>query len=276
MNEVDPELTIGAFARRSRLSTKAVRLYESAGVLAPASVDEVTGYRRYRESQLREARFVRMLRRLDMPLATVAVVVAAPRSERDGLIELYWTAVRERHIHQLELADHLLRTLSGGKDSYPMYDIRTRDVPEQTMLTEQSHVTADALPAWITRALDRQRTALDAVGGAVGAPIVKYHGEVNEDSDGPVEALSPIDPARVGDVALPTRVEPAHREAYATITKAQVRYPDILSAYDAVESWIAANGERIVGSPREVYFTDFAAAAPDDPVVDIAFVIAPR
>jgi len=276
VNEFDRELTIGTFARRSRLSPKALRLYESSGVLAPATVDPVTGYRRYRESQLQQARFVRMLRRLDMPLATVATVLAAPREDRDRLVDDYWRAVQRRHAQQLDLADHLRRTLKGGKDSYPMFDIKTREVPEQTMLTEQAHVTADALPRWITTALDRQRAALDAVGGPVGAPIVMYHGEVNEDSDGPVEALSPIDPAKIGDVSLPTRVEPAHREAFATITKAQVRYPDILSAYDAVESWVAANGETIVGSPREVYFTDFASAAPDDPAVDIAFVIAPR
>jgi PPM family protein phosphatase len=38
-------LTIGAFARASRLSPKALRLYDSLGLLRPAHVDEVSGYR---------------------------------------------------------------------------------------------------------------------------------------------------------------------------------------------------------------------------------------
>ena len=38
-------LTIGAFARASRLSPKALRLYDELGLLRPASVDPVSGYR---------------------------------------------------------------------------------------------------------------------------------------------------------------------------------------------------------------------------------------
>ncbi len=64
----DPLLTIGVFARRSRLSMKALRLYDRLGLLRPADVDPESGYRRYRESQLVTARLVVMLRRLDMPL----------------------------------------------------------------------------------------------------------------------------------------------------------------------------------------------------------------
>jgi hypothetical protein len=45
-------LGIGVFARRSRLSPKALRLYDRLGLLVPAHVDEESGYRRYDESQL--------------------------------------------------------------------------------------------------------------------------------------------------------------------------------------------------------------------------------
>lgn len=267
-------LTIGAFARRSRLSPKALRLYEAANVLVPASVDEHNGYRRYAESQLADARFIRMLRRIDMPLAQVATVVVAPREQRDALIRDYWSSVEARHQRQRALAEHLDNTLSDGKDDYPMAQITTRLVPEQLVLTEQAHVTADKLPGWIGQALWRQHEAAAGIGGVAGIPIVIYHGEVTEDSDGPVEACTPVDPARAAELDAATRLEPAHREAFLTITKAQVRYPDILSAYDAVESWIARNGHTVTGSPREVYFADFETAAADDPVVDIAFVIA--
>ena len=55
----DPWISIGAFASRARLSTKALRLYERLGILRPAEVDPRTGYRRYRTSQLVTARLVR-------------------------------------------------------------------------------------------------------------------------------------------------------------------------------------------------------------------------
>lgn len=46
----DQLLSIGVFSRRSRLSLKALRLYDRLGLLTPACVDRDSGYRRYRES----------------------------------------------------------------------------------------------------------------------------------------------------------------------------------------------------------------------------------
>jgi hypothetical protein len=71
-----------------------------------------------------------------------------------------------------------------------------------------------------------------------------------------------------------TRTEPAHREAYLRITKAQVAFPQILSAYDAVAQWLSERGRNPSGAPREVYFADWSAAGPNDEVCDIAFPVA--
>ncbi len=60
---------IGEFARRSRLSPKALRLYDELGLLVPAEVDAETGYRWYADTQLEQARVVAMLRRIRVPLA---------------------------------------------------------------------------------------------------------------------------------------------------------------------------------------------------------------
>jgi PPM family protein phosphatase len=51
----DQLMTIGAFSHRSRLSLKALRLYDELELLRPASVDEWTSYRYYREDQLERA-----------------------------------------------------------------------------------------------------------------------------------------------------------------------------------------------------------------------------
>jgi effector-binding domain-containing protein len=74
-----------------------------------------------------------------------------------------------------------------------------------------------------------------------------------------------------GDVAV--RREDAHREAFVRIKKAQVDYPQILSAYDAVAQWIGKEGRSVTASPREVYFTDWDAAGPNDEVCDVAFPV---
>jgi len=267
----DALLTIGVFARRSRLSMKALRLYDRQGLLTPAHVDPSSGYRRYRESQLATARLIAMLRRLDMPLTRVAEIVSAPAQGGAELLAAYWEAVERRIASQRELTAHLRIRLLGEERGYDMFEVLEREVPEQLVLTSQRHVPVDELATWISTWMSRMMRTTPAHGGVTGPPFVVYHGEVNHDSDGPVEICVPV--AHEGTGAA-VRREPAHREAYVRLRKAQVEYPQILSAFDAVGQWLVSRSLSAAGSPREVYFASFAKAAPSDEVCDVAFPVA--
>ncbi|GAA4851722.1 MerR family transcriptional regulator [Kitasatospora terrestris] len=270
MDAVEELLSIGAFARRARLSQKALRLYDRQGVLRPDRVDPATGYRYYREGRLDEARLIVLLRGLDMPLATIAEVLALPGPEAAEAVARYWEGVERRVAGQRSLADHLRVQLSGGEGMTDMYEIKQREVPEQLVLTEQRHIRPEELPVWIPRSCDRLIGLAAEYGGVAGAPFVVYHGEVNEDGDGPVEMCVPIDPARAAGLTAPHRTEPAHREAYTRLVKSQVEYPQILSAYDAVFRWLGAGGLTAGDAPREVYFADWSLIGPADEACDIA------
>jgi len=65
---------IGEFAPLSRLSPKALRLYE-LGLLPPARVDLDSGYRWYACGQLDQARLVASLRQIGVPLAQIQVIL---------------------------------------------------------------------------------------------------------------------------------------------------------------------------------------------------------
>ncbi len=276
MNQDDPtdaQLSIGAFSRRSRLSPKALRLYDERGVLAPADVDPYNGYRRYRESQLKTARLIAMLRRLEMPLSLVVRVVNAPDPEAAEILASFWATVERRVAGQRQLVEHLRNGMLSEKEIFTMYTIEEREVPEQLVLVEQRHVLAADLPQFIADAMSRLIGAAAEVGGQQGPAFVVYHGEVNEDSDGPVEVCIPIDAQRGAGATATKRVEPVHRESFTRITKAQVEFPQILSAYDAVMQWLEAANTPITGAPREIYFVDFSEAAATDEVCDIAFPI---
>ncbi|MFG1901907.1 MerR family transcriptional regulator [Micromonospora carbonacea] len=73
---VESELrSIGELARASGLTVSALRFYDRSGVLVPALVDPVTGYRWYADDQVVPARLVAGLRRVGMPLAEIAAAV---------------------------------------------------------------------------------------------------------------------------------------------------------------------------------------------------------
>lgn len=268
----EPLLTISLFARRARLSPKALRLYDRLGLLPPVRVDPQTGYRYYAEVQLADARLIVLLRQLQMPLTQITAVLAASGADRATLIADYWRNMETQFARQRSLTNYILDRLCGNIRSLTMLTMTARDVPAQTLLTEQRHVTAGDLPQFIMAAMGRLLETASQHGGVIAAPLVIYHGQVDEDNDGPVEVCVPIAADRA-TAAIATREEPAHHEAYTTITKSQVAFPQILTAYDAVENWIAAQGRQQAGSPREIYLADVSAAGPDDLVCEIAYPI---
>ncbi|MFD5818330.1 MerR family transcriptional regulator [Streptomyces sp. NPDC127038] len=276
-------LTIGAFASRARLSAKALRLYDRLGLLTPAYVDAVSGYRYYRAGQTERARLVALLRQLDMPLARIADVVEAPGPRAASLLAAYWDDAEARFASQRALAGYLRGRLSGrSSEMYEKFAVETAEVPEQVVLTERRHVLAPELPVWIPGSLGRLEQGAGEAGGVTGPPFVVYHAEVGMESDGPAEACVPVaDEAaarawaeRQGRATgAGVRVEPARRIAFTRITKAQVAHPQILAAFEAVEVWAGERGLSVDGPCREIYFADWDAAGPGDPVCDVAFPV---
>ncbi|MFJ5544592.1 DNA polymerase III subunit beta family protein [Micromonospora chalcea] len=145
MTAVESELrSIGELARASGLTVSALRFYDRSGVLAPARVDPVTGYRWYTEEQVDPARLVAGLRRVGMPLA--------------GIAEALRLRHRPAEVHRL-LDAHLRRLEDGLADARrELSRIRILLDPEETTVTTRLVLSRTDLAA-----------AVDAVRFAVGA-----------------------------------------------------------------------------------------------------------
>ncbi|ROS41050.1 MerR family transcriptional regulator [Amycolatopsis thermoflava] len=104
-------LTIGAFARAAGLSPKALRLYDDLGLLRPASVDPISGYRRYSPDQLERARLIGLLRRTGMPLARISLALSSPDPAAEVLA--YWRSVEADVAARGRLVAFLVEQLSG-------------------------------------------------------------------------------------------------------------------------------------------------------------------
>ena len=99
------EMSIGEFSRRSRLSPKALRLYDEIGLLAPSRVAPHSGYRYYGFDQLERARLVAALRRLDIPLAEVARLVELDRAAAAKVLEALGRELDATHAARRRLVD---------------------------------------------------------------------------------------------------------------------------------------------------------------------------
>jgi DNA-binding transcriptional MerR regulator len=240
------EISIGEFARRSRLSVKALRLYDKRRVLVPARVDEASGYRYYDVAQLEDARLVAMLRQLDLSLGAIRKLVACDPVDAADQIAAHWRKVESVHDARRELADYLVNRLSGKKSV--VYEVATREIPERSVLCLKRNV--DEKGAWALGkefiAIMRERP-LPRMEGREGAAFAIFWGEVSADSDGPVEWCKPIPESDAKALAshypeLTLRTEPPHREAYVALGPAGGNPVQWQLASESLRNWAAESG----------------------------------
>ena len=273
------EISIGEFARRSRLSLKALRLYDERGVLVPARVDQASGYRYYDTAQLDAARLVVMLRQLQVPLAAVKELLACDPADAAARIAEHWRDAEAAHDTRRELAGYLVSRLRGKRSV--MYEVGMREMPKRSLLCLKRNV--DDQGQWTFGkefiAILRERP-LPKIEGREGAAFCIQWGWVNADSDGPVEWCKPVPQSEARALAehypeLTLRTEPAHREAFVALPAGYGAVQWNL-ACESLDAWAQEQeheheGERLALTPEDLGLrTTYLATGPvTDPVPDI-------
>lgn len=265
-------LTTGEFARQAQLSVKALRIYDDIGLLRPAVVDPFTGHRRYGANQLHRARLIGLLRGADVSLAEIGHLLADLGQDRDraaARLERHLIQLEARHASRRVLIRHIHAILR--EEGRPMFPVQTRHVPAQRVMSMQRRLRAPETDAFVAEATAAFADHLAGTPPA-GPLMLIFHGIVDHESDGPLEVAlgCPDSVQAAGPIGI--RTEPAHDEAFTTITKAQWAYPAILAAYDAV-----AGSPEVSARPasrlscREVYLAQPQETADSEPLCDIAF-----
>src|SRR6202453_1741780 len=187
-------MSIGEFARLSRLSAKALRLYDELGLLPPAEVDPDSGYRWYTAGQLDNARLVASLRRIGVPLAQIRLILSVEPEAAAAQVGAYWSGTEADHAARRDLAGYLVDRLAGKRNV--MYEGAGRDIPARSLLCllrhASNHQEVWAMGKKVIGMLKAQPVPVPRIEGVAGAAFVVYYGEVNQDSDGPVEFCWPV------------------------------------------------------------------------------------
>jgi DNA-binding transcriptional MerR regulator len=245
-------LPIGAFGRAAQLSVKALRLYAQLGLLAPSYIDLESGYRYYHNDQLRAARLIRMLRQMDMPLTTIQRVVAATPDEVEMLVHAYWQSVESRIGQARRLVQDLILYLR--QEATMALEVHTQTVAAQPIVSMTKRVTVDQLYREFWPNLKTLYAVVAAQGGMVaGFPFGIFHGEVNEEEDGPYELCVPVQHVLTTQGEISSRELPSCRIASVVLDGEEARYPASLAGYDTVYDWIHQQGYEVADAPRVIY-----------------------
>jgi DNA-binding transcriptional MerR regulator len=251
-------LSIGAFASLTRLSIKALRLYDQLGLLQPQHVDPQNGYRFYSVDQLSSARMIRNMREMDMPLTTIRQVLAALTSspaQAEALARDY-AEMREKQVEQIRAqVQTFIRIIQQEKNPMTL-EVDVKKIPAQQVVSITRHVKVDKLEGTIQDAVATLQSTLAGQNvSAMDSPFGIYHGTINEQDDGPIEICIPFNGniKTAGDMQV--KQLDGGDAACVTLLGAQCAFPAVLAGYDLTAEWIQKNGYEIAESPREVWHT---------------------
>jgi DNA-binding transcriptional MerR regulator len=266
--------TIGEFGRLGDISIRMLRHYDEIGLLRPAQVDPVTGYRGYAIAQLRDLNRIVALRGLGFSLAEVRQLLAGiTGAELQGML-LLRRAELERQIEagRSSLARVEARLRAIEREDELADDIVIKTAPAQRLLAVEREIPGfgpdnivpvinpayDELAGIVAAmGLDPDRIYLscyDVSGADAGQPIIMFVGTPVGD-----EVTQARAPAEI--VVLPgVQVASCVRQGTAREV-----WPRIV--HD-VMAWIEEHGYRHVGPGRDFYL-ELNDAEPSKQVFEI-------
>lgn len=245
------QLPIGAFSRLTHLSVKTLRYYHEVGLLEPATVDPLTGYRYYGTGQAETAQLVRRFRDVGMPVADVKAVLGAPdQASRDRLLAAHLDRL-QLQLSQTEAAVDSLRRMLGR--SLEPIRITEQDLAGATTLSVAADVARADLGSWWHGSLQRLRAAADDAGIVASGPVgALYEDGLFTEEQGNARLYLPInDTARIPEPGMRFEL-PAGRYAVAAYDGPHAEADRV---YAALGTYAADSGRDAAGPVREHYLT---------------------
>ena len=250
---------MGDFSRATHLSVTTLRHYHQVGLLEPAAVNPDTGYRYYSAHQIPTAQVIRRLRDLEMPVADVKAVLAAPDAPaRNALIAAHLNRL-ETELAQTRTAVESLRTLLAPPAG-PVA-IEHRSVPAAAAAAIGAMVDrADAL-AWWQGALGELTATIRAQGlPATGPAGGVFASELFQNDRGQATVFIPVPGpvrpiGRVTSLVIPA-AELAVISHHGSLADADLSYAK-LGSY-------AATHEISIDGPLREYYLRGAGDTPDE------------
>jgi DNA-binding transcriptional MerR regulator len=251
--------SIGEFARYGGVSVRMLRHYDAIGLLAPASVDPVTGYRFYEASQLATLNRLLALKDLGFTLEQVRSVMTetVTAAELRGMLRLRQAEIQSRIQEETtRLARVEARLLSIEDEGRVPADGVVIKRLDRIRVAELSGTATGYDPQAITPVIQplyqelwQRLAAADVATAGPGVAYYEDSADKNLIVHAAVPVAVPIDDERGGHglhvVDLP-------EVASAAVIIHHGSMDDALPTVQALARWIDASGYRSAGYAREV------------------------
>ncbi|MCW3099758.1 MAG: transcriptional regulator, effector-binding domain/component [Chthonomonadaceae bacterium] len=271
-------LKIGEFSRLSQVSVKTLRFYDDQGLLRPCHVDSFTGYRYYEARQLPRLIRILALKDLGFTLEQIAPVLeeGVTPEEIRGMLRLKRSEIEQRIEQEQERLTRVATRLQQMEQEETMsnYDVIIKPVAAQRIASVRQ-----VLPHYsaIGALLNEVYQYLGSHGVApIGPCLALWHDTEYKEQDVDGEGCVPLAAATKleGNDRVRISEMPAVESVAALVHHGS--YQNLSKAYEALFTWIEANGYHVVGTNRELYLQSGGDGRQDDDtcVTEIQFPVA--
>lgn len=250
-------LRISDFAQLSRVSPKALRLYDRMGLLKPIEVDNFTSYRYYSATQLPRLNRILVFKELGFSLEQISKLLDENISTEEirGMLRIKHFEIQQRLLEdQVRLARVEMRLNEIELEKkMPNYEVILKPVESQLVA-----VTVGVIPNYQDCGPIFDRLFTEAYSYAsrhnlkqLGNGISIYHDTKLRDCEIPVEAAVAIYEKIPSNEKVWVYELPGVEEMACTVHRGS--FTSLGLAYKSLLEWVEKNGYRIIGSIREVY-----------------------
>jgi DNA-binding transcriptional MerR regulator len=266
--------SIGDFARLGRVSVRMLRHYDALGLLPPAQVDALTGYRSYDAAQLSRLNRIVALKDLGFTLQQVQSILddKVSTDELRGMLRLRQADLQTQisvDTARLAQVEARLRIIES-EGAMPVDDVQIKRIPA-VRVAELAATAASFEPESITPVIgplyERLFAQVHEAGLTPAGPHIAYYGHApDDDSAVVVHAAVPVNAEPGGPHGLTITDLPAIEQAATIVHRGPM--DNVMASLQTLAHWIDGNGYRSVGFSREFYL-QYGCGDPADWVTEL-------
>ncbi len=277
---ITERIPIGTFSRVTRLSQRALRLYDERGLLVPAERDRCTGYRSYTADQIGRGVTIGHLVLLGFGLAEISALLDARAiGDRETVRRLFASrreAVRAE-LGQLAAIEVVLARGEADLEVYAMSisEPTIKEIPAMRVLSRRGRGTyGKTIPRLIGEvcaglAPRNDRAPAFSVTGSV---MVIYHDNEYREQDADLEVVLPVSGrAEVDTPGVEVHTLPPTRVLSVIYTGP---YPGVSSAHQAAFEAVQERGLAWNGPARELYLNDPGTVPEEELLTEVQYPVA--
>ncbi|HWQ49847.1 MAG TPA: MerR family transcriptional regulator [Methanosarcina sp.] len=273
------QIPIGKFSFMTRLSQKALRLYDRKGLLVPEAKDPFTGYRYYTISQLEQGMKIKTLCFLGFSLEEISLFLDA---ESKGDFEYIGAGFRKK-LEQTRLEMGQLQRIEGilqgackhnGKvmELFKMSVTEPvmKEIPEMRVISKREKgafvETIGKLIGEICTSVGSPENQRNRV-KVTGPVMFLCHDEEYKETGADIEIALPVSGRiSVEDPKMEVKTLPATK-AISVVYRGP--YPGVEAGYNQIFSYVRENNLETLSPSRELYFNDPAEVPEEELMTEI-------